>query len=98
MEETIKLDALIQIDENFEGFELVRVETKWWNTFTPRGDALYIERKRLSFFKIFKIKLMRLLRIELFIFTNYDLISFLSIFYNFFLNQLKKLKNRILPA
>ncbi len=98
MEETIKLDALIQIDENFEGFELVRVETKWWNMFTPRGDALYVERKRLSFFKIFKIKLMRLLRIELFIFTNYDLISFLSIFYNFFLNQLKKLKNRILPA
>tara|TARA_B100000989_G_scaffold124201_1_gene91878 strand:- start:4520 stop:4816 length:297 start_codon:yes stop_codon:yes gene_type:complete len=98
LEEAIKLDVLIQIDENFEGFDLVRVETKWWYMFTPRGDALYVERKRLSFFKIFKIKLMRLLRIELIIFTLYDLISFLSIFYNFFLYQLKKLKNRILPV
>ena len=98
MEETIKLDVLIQIDENFEGFELVRVETKWWNMFTPWGDAFYIKRTKLTLFQIFKIKLMRLLRFEFFIFTFYDLISFLSIFYNFFLNQLKKLKNRILPV
>ncbi len=91
--------ALIQeIDEYLEKFDLVRVKTRWWNMFTPWGDAFYIKRKRLSFFQKFKIKLVRFLRIEFFIFNFYDVISFLSIFYNFFLNKFRNLKNRILPA
>ena len=91
--------ALIQeIDEYLEKFDLVRVQTRWWNMLTPWGDAFYIKRKRLSFFQKFKIKLVRLLRIEFFIFTFYDLISLVSIFYNFFSNKFRNLKNRILPA
>ena len=91
--------ALIQeIDEYLEKFDLVRVKTRWWNMFTPLGDAFYIKITRLSVFQKLKIRLVRLLRIEFFIFTFYDLISLVSIFYNFFLNKFRNLKNRILPA
>lgn len=91
--------ALIQeIDEYLEKFDLVRVKTKWWNMFTPWGDAFYIKTNRLSFIQRFKINLVRLLRIEFFIFTFYDFISLVSIFYNFFLNKFRNLKNRILHA
>jgi len=91
--------ALIQeIDEYLEKFDLVRVKTRWWNMFTPWGDAFYIIRARLSVFQKLKIRLVRLLRIEFLIFTFYDLISLVSIFYNFFLNKFRNLKNRILPA
>ena len=91
--------TLIQeIDEYLEKFDLIRVKTRWWNMLTPWGDAFYIKRKRLSVLQKLKIKLVRLLRIEFLIFTFYDLISCISIFYNFFLNKFRNLKNRILPA
>ena len=91
--------TLIQeIDEYLEKFDLVRVKTRWWNILTPWGDAFYIKRKRLSVLQKLNIKLVRLLRIEFLIFTFYDLISCISIFYNFFLNKFRNLKNRILPA
>ena len=91
--------ALIQeIDQYLEKFDLVRVQTKWWNMLTPWGDAFYIKIKRLSVLQKLKIKLVRLLRIEFFIFTFYDLISLAPIFYNFFLTKFRNLKNRILPA
>jgi FkbM family methyltransferase len=91
--------ALIQeIDQYLNGFDFVRIETKWWDIFTPWGDAFYIKSKSLTFFQKLKIKVMRLLRVEIFVFALFDIITFSFSIYHFIINKFRNLKNRILTA
>lgn len=89
--------ALIgEIDNYLENFGFIRVITNWWDILTPWGDAFYIKKKKLSFYKIITFSLKELLFLEPVIFFFYDLILVIVKIFNFVGVKFRNLRRRFI--